>query len=146
MLVSDIPAYAAHNAAHGAAPDAAIHFEGSATSYALFNADCQRLARALVGEAAPGARVAVMSSNRPEFLAAYFAIPAAGLVMVPINTRLGPREIAHILDDAEPVLILVEPAWLGLIEQLQAAIDKMEKALEKERAREDQSETIIREI
>ena len=121
MLVSDIPAYAAHNAAHGAAPDAAIHFEGSATSYALFNADCQRLARALVGEAAPGARVAVMSSNRPEFLAAYFAIPAAGLVMVPINTRLGPREIAHILDDAEPVLILVEPAWLGLVEQLQAS-------------------------
>ena len=35
--------------------------------------------------------------------------------MVPINTRLGPREIAHILDDAEPVLILVEPAWLGLV-------------------------------
>ncbi|MBL8348812.1 MAG: AMP-binding protein [Burkholderiaceae bacterium] len=120
MLVHDIPTLAAHNAAQGVAPDAAIHFEGDSIGYADFAHHCQRLSQALAAAAPHGARIAVLSANRIEFLAAYFAIPAAGQVMVPINTRLGPREVAHILDDAEPALLLVEAAWLPLLAPWQA--------------------------
>ena len=120
MLISDLPALAAHNAAHGVAPDAAIHFDGDSISYADFARHCQRLSQALCAAVSRGARVAVLSANRIEFLAAYFAIPAAGAVMVPINTRLGPREVAHILDDAEPALLLAEGSWLPLLAPWQA--------------------------
>ena len=117
MLLHELPAIAAHNAR----PDAAIHFDDQRQSYAEFAAHCGRLARALAAQAPRGARVAVLSANRPEFLAAYFAIPSAGQIMVPVNTRLGPRELAHLLADAEPALLLVEPALLPLIAPVLAA-------------------------
>ena len=121
MLLNDLPALAAHNVAHGVAPDAAIHFEGRSIGYADFARHCERLSQALAAALPRGARVAVLSANRIEFLAAYFAVPGAGMVMVPINTRLGPREVGQLLDDAEPALLLAEGAWLSLVTPWQAA-------------------------
>ena len=121
MLLNDLPALAAHNVAHGVAPDAAIHFEGRSIGYADFARHCERLSQALAASLPRGARVAVLSANRIEFLAAYFAVPGAGMVMVPINTRLGPREVGQLLDDAEPALLLAEGAWLPLVTPWQAA-------------------------
>jgi len=117
MLLHELPEIAAHNAGHAAA----IHFDAQRQSYPEFAAHCRRLAHALAGQAPRGARVALLSANRPEFLAAYFAIPGAGQIMVPVNTRLGPRELAHILADAEPALLLVEPTLLPLILPVLAA-------------------------
>ncbi|HUO36963.1 MAG TPA: AMP-binding protein, partial [Mycobacterium sp.] len=50
--------------------------------------------------AGPGARIAIASENRPEFVELLFAIWAAGCVAVPINYKLHPREIAQIVEDA----------------------------------------------
>ena len=44
----------------------------------------------------PGDRVALAMTNNPEYLAVLFAIWRAGLVAVPINAKLHPREIAFI--------------------------------------------------
>ena len=116
MLISDVPALAARNAP----PGACLHDEQGSTGYAQFDADCQRLARALPEIAARGARVAVLSANRLEFVQCYFGIPGAGMVMLPLNTRLGSRDMGQILDDAAPAVVLVEPALLGVIEGLRA--------------------------
>src|SRR5215510_1395768 len=42
-------------------------------------------------------RIAIISPNTPAMLEAHFGVPAAGLVLVPINIRLNSDEIAYIL-------------------------------------------------
>ena len=114
MLVSDVPSLAAHNAP----ADRSIHFEGHATSYRTFANHCRQLSRALMALAPRGARIAVLSGNRPEFMECYFGVPGAGMIMLPLNFRLGLRDLGHVLRDAEPGVIMVEPAYLPLIEAL----------------------------
>ena len=46
----------------------------------------------------PGDRVALVMSNRPCYLEILFAIWHAGLVAVPVNAKLHPREVTYILD------------------------------------------------
>jgi len=47
-----------------------------------------------------GARIAIISENRPEIVELLFAIWAAECVAVPINYKLHPREVVQILEDA----------------------------------------------
>ena len=48
-----------------------------------------------------GARIAIVSENRPEIVELLFGIWAAECVAVPINYKLHPREIMQILEDAD---------------------------------------------
>ena len=48
----------------------------------------------------PGDRVALAMNNNPEYLAVLFAIWRAGLTAVPINAKLHPRELTHIVTDS----------------------------------------------
>ena len=53
-----------------------------------------------------GDRVAVYLPNRVEFVDLFLACIRSGLVLVPINVLYREREIAHIVADAEPALIV----------------------------------------
>lgn len=56
----------------------------------------------------PGNRVGIVMSNSPAYLQAQFAIWHAGLVAVPINSRLHPDEVQYIFDDAGVVCAFVD--------------------------------------
>src|SRR5215212_4811079 len=59
---------------------------------------CARLASALAALGVQrGDRVALLSANGHRYLEAFFGLPAAGLVLVPLNTRLAPAELVHIV-------------------------------------------------
>lgn len=60
---------------------------------------------ALAGRGRPGARVVIASKNCPEYVELMFACWAAGMVVVPINAKLHEREMAQIVEDAEPVWV-----------------------------------------
>ena len=53
-----------------------------------------------------GDRVAVYLANRVEFVDLFLACIRSGLVLVPINVLYREREIAHIVADAEPALVV----------------------------------------
>ncbi len=67
-----------------------------------------------------GERVAILDLNTARFLEAYFAAAGAGVVLVPLNFRLAPPEIAWILRDSGARLLL---ANLELAELARAALD-----------------------
>jgi len=68
----------------------------------------------------PGDRVAFFLGNRPEFVTALLALFHLGAALVPINLAYRRREIAHMLGDAEPRLLLTERSQLPVLEELEA--------------------------
>ena len=59
----------------------------------------------------PGDRVAFCLANSPRILESIFACFAAGLVVVPINARLHPREIAYIVSNAGAQVLIHGPEY-----------------------------------
>jgi fatty-acyl-CoA synthase len=63
-------------------------------------------------------RVAAILPNTPAMLDLHFAAPAAGLVIVPINTRLGSDEIGYILKHSGAKALFVDQEFTGLVKPL----------------------------
>src|SRR5438874_11162013 len=67
-------------------------------SYRQLEDRVDRLVRALKAAGLEqGDRVAFLSPNTPAMLAAHYAVPAAGGVLVAVNTRLSSEEVGSIL-------------------------------------------------
>jgi fatty-acyl-CoA synthase len=79
-----------------------------------------RLATSVRQIAGPGARIAIASENRPEFVELMFAVWAAECAVVPLNYKLHPREMAQILEDANVVQAF---ASAKIVPQLAAVAD-----------------------
>ncbi len=113
-----------HIARHAhAKPDAVyLRFEGRSITWSQLhrrvNAIAAAMARRGVGA---GHRVAIMMTNRPEFLETVFAANALGAIAVPVNFRLSPAEIAYILTDSGATLLVVEEATGAVAASARAA-------------------------
>lgn len=59
----------------------------------------------------PGDRVAVQVSKSVEALALYIACVQAGAVFLPLNTAYTEEELKYFLQDAEPRVLVVDPAF-----------------------------------
>jgi malonyl-CoA/methylmalonyl-CoA synthetase len=90
-------------------------------TYAELFAEARRVAAGLAARGVgPGDRVAFFLGNRPEFVTALLALFHLGAVLVPINLAYRRREIAHMLADAEPRLLLTERSQLSILDELAA--------------------------
>jgi fatty-acyl-CoA synthase len=86
-------------------------------TYAEFADRTRRLAGALrQAGVLPGDRVAFLSTNCHRLLEAYYGVLEAGAVLLPLNIRLAPTELAYILNDAGATVLFVEKQLLGLVE------------------------------
>lgn len=59
----------------------------------------------------PGDRVAILAMNSDRYWEAMYAIPGLGAIMVPLNTRLAPPEIAFMLGDSGTKVWLVDDTF-----------------------------------
>src|SRR5262245_17590280 len=80
-------------------------------SYADLDGMARGVARALSARGfARGDRVAILSANRTEFIAAHYGIMRAGLVAVPVNHRFPADTIEFVVADAGAGLVFCDPA------------------------------------
>jgi len=95
---------------------AVVHGERRIT-YRQLDERVNRLASALIlAGIAPGDRVAFLAPNIPPLLEAHYGVPAAGAVLVAINTRLGRDEVAYILRHSGARMVFADHELLHLVE------------------------------
>lgn len=91
-------------------------FEGRRFSYAQMNERANRAAQAFLSlGVGRGDRIAWLARNVATFWDAIFGAAKIGAVMTPINWRLAPSEVAQILADAQPALLIGERAFIDAI-------------------------------
>jgi len=81
-------------------------------SYAQLSKRIATVARALLDVASPGERIAVLSWNSVAFVELLYAVPAAGMILVPINVRLAPAEWRYQLEQCGATLLLAQDTFL----------------------------------
>lgn len=69
----------------------------------------------------PGARVAVMLPNCPQFVIAFYGTIKAGAVHVPVNPLFRAEELRHELLDAEPDVLVAWDKLIPLVTETEAA-------------------------
>jgi Acyl-CoA synthetases (AMP-forming)/AMP-acid ligases II len=90
---------------------------GRTWTYAQLGADVERAALALASlGVGRGDRVAYQLFNCPEFAILYLATQRLAAIGVPINYRLAPGEIAHIIEDSEPRVLVYDQEIAGNVE------------------------------
>jgi len=78
-----------------------------------------RLASALANLGVePGDRVASLSFNSSELLELYYGVPMARAILLSLNVRLSPEEQTYILEHSGSKLVVFDPEFLPLVEQL----------------------------
>ncbi|MGA8034641.1 MAG: long-chain-fatty-acid--CoA ligase [Candidatus Acidiferrales bacterium] len=92
-------------------------------TYAQFADRVAHLAGALrkagIGD---GDRVAFLSTNCHRLLEAYYGVIEAGAILLPLNIRLAPSELAYILRDSGAKILFVESAFLKMVESFRTQI------------------------
>ncbi len=88
----------------------------------------ERLAAGLAAQGVkPGDRVAVVARNCPEFADLYGATALIGAITLPLNWRLNADEMAYVLADGAPTLVIVgpedQPTIAGMQEKLPASVE-----------------------
>ncbi|CAH2603345.1 Acyl--CoA ligase [Rhodovastum atsumiense] len=74
------------------------------------------VARHLVARGLPrGAKVAILSLNRAEYVIAYFGIMRAGYVAVPVNIKLPQETIDYVMADADVALAFTDAARMDAV-------------------------------
>jgi long-chain acyl-CoA synthetase len=92
----------------------AVVCQDSRRTYAELGARCRRLGGVMrMLGLVPGDRVGVIALNSDRYLELYLGLPAAGYVLVPVNSRLAAAEMRAILDDAGVSVVFADAAYPG---------------------------------
>lgn len=99
-------------------------------TYAEFGSRVYRFANALLDlGVSKGDRVAFLGLNCHPLLEAYYAVPGIGAVLLPMNVRLTPDDIAFILRDSGTRVVVSDQSFCQVIDAVRAKIDSVETFL-----------------
>ena len=99
-------------------------------TYAQFADRAARLAGALRSLGAePGDRIAFLSTNCHRLLEAYYGVLDAGCVLLPLNVRLAPKDLIHILLESGARFVFAESRFRPLLAPLRASVPTLRRII-----------------
>ena len=103
---------ALHRSAARAPQQRAVHFLGRELSYAELDSLANRMARKLMEAGiGKGDSVAILATNSPEYVAAFFGCARIGAVLVPINLLFTPEDVSYVFEKTRVKALLLEPVF-----------------------------------
>jgi long-chain acyl-CoA synthetase len=109
----------------------AVVCEGRQRTWAEFGDRVARLAAGLCAHGLKsGDRVAVIADNSDRYLEAFYAIPWAGGVIVPINTRLSAEEIAYMLGHCDVRFGFIDAPYTKLWDSARGQVQSTAQTIE----------------
>jgi fatty-acyl-CoA synthase len=95
--------------AHANPESVALRFSGSSITWATLHTRVLRAAALLaVHGVGRGDRVAILMTNRPEFVDTVLGANAIGAIAVPVNFRLAAAEVSYILSDCGAAIVVTD--------------------------------------
>lgn len=110
----------------------ALRFDGGneTLTYADLDERSNAVANALVARGVtPGDRVAVMTSNRVEYVVTDLAIIKAGAVKVPLNDMLTADEFEYMLSDSRASSVVAGPAFTDVLADIRSSLPHLERII-----------------
>ena len=97
---------------------------GERYTYEKLNKRANRLANFLRDELGvqPGDRVSILAKNSIVFIDLFYGLPKIGAIFAPFNWRLTSRELTYMLNDLEPKVLIVEPEFVQVVEEMKPNI------------------------
>ncbi|SDD92967.1 fatty-acyl-CoA synthase [Cupriavidus sp. YR651] len=77
--------------------------------------------------AEPGDTVAMMDWDSHRYLESYFGIPMMGAILMTVNVRLSPEQIAYTLNHARVKLLIVHVDFLPIVEAIRDQLESVER-------------------
>ncbi|WP_028850839.1 fatty acyl-CoA synthetase [Thermocrispum municipale] len=106
----------------------ALTFADRRWTYAQLDRAVSRVAAGLLAQGlSPGDRVIAFGKNSDAYLLSYLGCARAGLVHVPINFNSRGEELAYLLTQSEPSLVLVDPALEPLVDEVADQIGSLRR-------------------
>ncbi|GGC78106.1 fatty acid--CoA ligase [Chelatococcus reniformis] len=114
-----------------ATPDRpAMVFEERVTSYAALDRRTNQVANGLLAAGIRDqARIAVLAKNSDRFYDVYFGAAKANNVIVPVNWRLAPPEIAFIINHSQAKALVIGAEYLPLLDEIGTELTGLELIL-----------------
>ncbi len=97
---------------------------GKRFTYAELNERANRLANFMRDELGvrPGDRVSILAKNSIVYIDLFYGLPKIGAIFAPFNWRLTARELAYMVNDLEPKVLIVEPEFVPVVDEMRADI------------------------
>jgi acyl-CoA synthetase (AMP-forming)/AMP-acid ligase II len=101
----------------------AVIFGNRRITYRELDERVNRLANVLLSAGImQGDSIGLLMQNRQEMLEIFFAAAKIGAVNVPVNTRLSPREMVYILQDAEVKVLFFAEGFMEAVEKIRGEL------------------------
>lgn len=102
--------------------EVAVRYLGRGLTFAELGERVARLAGGLRGlGVVTGDRVAMLSLNSQRYLEYFMAVPWAGAVLVPVNTRWSAAEILYSFEDSETTVLVVDETFRDIARKVAAS-------------------------
>ena len=113
-------------------PDApALIFADRVTTYRELSRNANRTAHAMrAAGLGPGARAGYLGRESDHYFTIAMACAKAGVVLVPVNWRLTPYEVDHVLHDSGAELLFVEREFHPVLDRIRAELPALRTVVE----------------
>lgn len=108
----------------------ALVYQGRETTYRELDERASRVANGLIAAGlGPQARVAYLDKNSDRFFEVLFGAAKANQVMVAVNWRLAPPEVAYVINDAQAEALFVGQDFFPVIEKVLPELRTVKKVI-----------------